>query len=321
MVVVTALRSAVETLLREPVLFLAGLLVGLVALPQNAAQLAGIPLVPTALQVLTFFVTPFVVAGLLGMADEARSGDTSLGTLRRMGRERYTALLLGNLLEFALVTALTIALVIVLLLVVAVVVGGSALAGGFDPSAVSPAAAGIAFLVVALGLLAFLLVVFFVQFFSVAIVVEEAGPVDAFTRSYRVVRENLLATVGYSVVTVVVGVVTTAPLTGAVLWRTIGSLEALDAGAGAGAGSGMPVAPGAGLGAVGTVFSPVEVAALSAISLLLSTVLATFSKTYAVTFFRAVTSGARDGEEQNDGDDTVGALGPDDLDDPFDDRI
>lgn len=319
MVVVTALRSALETLLREPVLFLAGLLVGLITLPQNAAQLAGIPLVPTALQVLTFFVTPFVVAGLLGMADEARSGDTSLGTLRRTGRERYTALLLGNLLEFALVTALSIALVIVLLLVVAVVVGGSALAGGFDPSAVSPAAAGIAFLVVALGLLAFLLVVFFVQFFSVAIVVEEAGPVDAFTRSYRVVRENLLATFGYSVVTVVVGVVTTVPLTGAVLWRTIGSLEALDAGAGAG--GGMPVAPGAGLGAVGTVFSPVEIAALSAISLLLSTVLTTFSKTYAVTFFRAVTSGARDGDDETDGEDTVGALGPDDLEAPFDDRI
>lgn len=291
---IESLQTALGALRRSPVLFLAGFLAAAVLVPQQATQLLGVPLLPTALQILTFFVTPFLLAGLLGMADEARAGVTSLSTLSAVGRDRYVSVLLGSLVDLAIAIAFGVVAAIAVLVVGVAVLGTGVVAGGPDRSGVSLAGLFAGVVVLALIALAYLAVTFLIQFFAVAIVVEERGPIEGFTRSYRVVRENLLSTLGYSVVNVVVALVTSAPVTGFVLVRTLASVPQVPEGG----------APAGGVPAV--LFSPVEVAAIVTLSLLVSTLLVTFQRTYAVAFFRRH---AR--EEPNSG---VGALGPDDLD-------
>ena len=270
MAAIEALQTAVGTLRRNPVLFLAGLILGLILLPQTVVQFLQVPLLPFALQVVTFFVTPFVVAGLLGMADEGLSGRTGLGTLTGVGRERYLPLLLGNVVQFAIVAVFGIAFTIGAF--AAILSLGISTGGQFAPEAMSAGTLlviGGAFLLL---MLAFLVVYFFVQFFSVAIVVAEEGPISGFTASYGFVRRNLLSTLGYSVITFIVALVTSTPITGFVLLRTLQN-----------AGTQTPEqAPAATAG----LFSPAEVAAIAVFSLALSTVLQTFQQTYAVAFWR-----------------------------------
>ena len=110
---VAALRTALSTLADRPILFVGGLASALVVLPQGAAGLAGLPVVPTALQALTYFITPFFTAGVLGMAHEALTSPTSLSTLVDRGRDRYVSMLLANLFETAIVIAFGIVFVIV----------------------------------------------------------------------------------------------------------------------------------------------------------------------------------------------------------------
>ncbi|GAB6862500.1 hypothetical protein JCM17092_25890 [Haloplanus litoreus] len=58
---------------------------------------------------------------------------------------------------------------------------------------------------VAIAVLVYLLVAFFVQFYGQAIVIDGASAIASFKRSYRVVRTNLLATVGYTLLAMVIG--------------------------------------------------------------------------------------------------------------------
>jgi hypothetical protein len=281
MAAIASLRRALGALAGSPVLFLGGLALGLVLLPQSAAQLAGVPLVPTLLQVLTFFVTPFVVAGLIGMADEALEDGTAFSTLTTVGRERYVPLLFGNLIQFAIAAVFGIVVAIVAV-VFAVVVGVSAVgaAGGFNPAAVGGGVVVLAVVVFGVLLLAYLLVAFVIQFYSVAIVVDELGAIDGFRRSYRVVRSNLLPTLGFSLINLAVSVVSAVPVTGLVLWRTLDRLDSIGAGPAPGPG------PTPGFGMAADLFTTTEAVAISVVSLAVTMVLATFFRTYATAFYR-----------------------------------
>jgi hypothetical protein len=275
MAAIQALRESFSALGRNPVLFLVGLLYGVVLLPQQATQFAGVPAAPTLLQILTFFVTPFVVAGLLGMADEALDGETSLSTLTRVGKARYVPLLVGNLVEFALTLAFGI-LAAIVGAVLAVVVLGS----GGNPGAVALVVA-----VVGVVVLLFFLVYFFVQFFPVAIVVGETDAVEGFTESYRLVRNNLVSTLGYSVISLVVGIVTTLPVSGFVFWRQFQTFQQFQQ-AGAGGGPTPGQFPG-GAGAMpGFQFSTQEILLISLISLATTMLLFTFQRTFSTAFYR-----------------------------------
>lgn len=199
---VSALRTTGGALARNPVVFVGAFLVALLSIltqvPQFAAQTLSSPvvslLVSLLVPILAFFLTPFLVAGLLGMATEAVVGETSLWTFIQVGKARYVTLLLATLLYTVLSIVFAIGFLIVgFIVVVAVGVGF----GGGDPGIA--ALAVIALVVLAL-VVAFLLFMFFLQFYGVAIVVEEAGIVDSFKRSYRVVRRNLLSTLGYNVI-------------------------------------------------------------------------------------------------------------------------
>ncbi|AXG07456.1 hypothetical protein DU500_14055 [Haloplanus rubicundus] len=280
---VQSLRTAVDALSRNPVLFLGGLAYALVVLPQRALQLASVPLAPAALQLLTFFLTPFVVAGVVGMAREALDGDASVGAFTATGKGRYVDLLLATLVEFGIQLAFGIAF-LVLALVTVVAAGGSV-----GPVGLAGAALGVVLA------LAYLVVLFLVQFYPVVVVVDDAGPVDAVTGSVDFVRSNVASTLGYSVVTVVLGGLAALPVSGFAAYRFLTS------GAGSGEtpgpiGGGMsPGGPGAGGtpgmgelfgGGVGLGLSTPEVVALSLVSAATTALFFAFRHTYATAFYR-----------------------------------
>ena len=282
-----SLRTAVGALLEAPVLFVAGLAYGLILFPQTLVQLIGVPIAPFLLQVLTFFITPFVVAGLIGMADEAiADGRTGLGSLTDVGRERYVPLLLGNLIQFGIVLAFLVVFVVVALAGAVTLglggaaVGGAGLAGG----------ALVLLAVVGLLVLAFIVVSFFIQFYQVAIVAGEADAVDGYRESLSLVRANVVATLGYSVVSLAVSILTSVPVTGFVLWRSLQRSGELAGAGGAGTGTAPggfgPMAGGTGASAMGSLFSTTEAVALALVTLATAMVLTTFQQTYATAFYR-----------------------------------
>jgi len=209
---VQSLRTAVDALSRNPVLFLGGLVYALVVLPQRALQLAAVPLAPAALQLLTFFVTPFVLAGVVGMAREALDGEASFGAFTATGSGRYLDLLLATLVEFGIQLAFGVAF-LVLALVTVVAAGG----GSLGPVAIVGAGLGVALV------LAYLIVLFLVQFYPVLVVVDDAGPVDAVSGSVDFVRANLVSTLGYSVITVALGGLSALPVSGFAAYRFLTS--------------------------------------------------------------------------------------------------
>ena len=292
MAAIAALRTALSALGRNPVLFLGGLLYGVVVLPQSALQLAGIPLAPTALQILTFFVTPFVVAGILGMADEALDGDTSLGTLRAAGTDAYVPLLIGNLVAVAIALAFGVALAIAVVAVV-LTVGFGSLSGGAAGTGALALVGGTLLLIG----LAYLLVNFFIQFYPVLIVLTDADAVESFTGSYGFVRRNLVAALGYSVIQFVVGLLIAAPLTGFIIYRTFQNFDPSSVTTGAGAGAGAAGGFG-GLSGSTSLFSTPEVVALALVSLAVTMLGTAFQQTYAVSFYRRHADTAPDYSEQ-----------------------
>ena len=310
MAAIAALRTAFGALRRNPVLFLGGLLYGIVILPQSALQLAGIPLARTALQILTFFVTPFVIAGIIGMADEALDGDTSLGTLRAVGTDEYVPLLVGNFVAFAIAFVFGIVFVIAGVAVV-LTVGISSLSVGAVGAGTLPLTGGVLLLIV----LAYLLVSFFIQFYPVLIVLTDADAVGPFTESYGFVRRNLVSTLGYSVIRFVVSLAIAAPVTGFIVYRMFQNFDPSSAttGAGAGAGAGTAGAAG-GFGALsGTaLFSTPEVIALSLVSLALTMLGIAFQQAYAVSFYRRHAADAADPSEETSGDEYTAVDADDD---------
>ncbi|MFC5366375.1 DUF7544 domain-containing protein [Salinirubrum litoreum] len=286
MAVLSSLRTALGSLVSNPVLFVASFLIGLVTLPQSALSLLGIPLAPTLLQLVTYFITPFLLAGLIGMAIEAQADGTAFGTLTREGKENYVPLLLGTLLRTAIQFAFGI--VVFLFGIVAFVVGiggaGAISEGGLDPGALlgSLGLVFVAFLLFAV--LPYLVVMVLIQFFPVAIVAEDRDVIEAFKRSYGVVRSNVLPTVGYSIVSFGVALIAAAPVTAFTLSRTLSQIQSAGAGGTTPTGGGFG---GAGAGSL-SLFSPVEVVIISAMTLVLTTVLLAFQQSYAVAFFQAV---------------------------------
>jgi hypothetical protein len=284
MAVLSSLRTALGSLVSNPVLFVASFLIGLVTLPQNALSLLGIPLAPTLLQLVTFFVTPFLLAGLVGMAVEAQADGTAVGTLSREGKEHYVPFLLGTLLRTAIQFAFGI--VAGLFGVVALVVGiggtGAVSGGTVDPAALVGSLGLIVVVFLLVVVVPYLVVLFVIQFFPVAIVVEDRDVVEAFTRSYGLVRANLLPALGYTVLSVLIWLLQVVPVSAFTLGRSLSEFQNFDAS--------TTQPPAGGFGGAGglSLFSPVEVAIISAMSLVLVTLLLALRQSYAVAFFQAV---------------------------------
>lgn len=196
----SSLRPALGGIVRNPVLPAFVGLYGLFQLPQLLLQ-GQDPLVAAAVSlfasVLLLVFLPFFQGGLLGMADEALADRTSIGTLIAAGKSNYLTLLLAYLLLFGLNLAIGF------FVFFGLVLGGVGLfAGGNEPGLAAIAVFGVFALVV---VLAYLIAYFFIQFYAHAIVLSDADLVDGFKRSIHLVRQNLLATFGYTALVTVGG--------------------------------------------------------------------------------------------------------------------
>ncbi|QLG27088.1 hypothetical protein HUG10_05805 [Halorarum halophilum] len=198
MALLHAFRASLGAIGRNPAILLVTGLIALVQLPQLVAQTFS-PVVGAVVSIVFSLVyvvaIPYVQGGLIGMADEALDGRTSLGTFHRAGTEHYVSVLVAYLLVLA----------------VNLVVGGGLFFVGFIAlvfalGANLSTAAMIGIGVVAVALLVVYVVAFaFVQFYGQAIVLEDLGGVDGLKRSIGTVRANLLPVFLYTVVVGVIG--------------------------------------------------------------------------------------------------------------------
>ena len=204
MAVVRSLKPAIGSLVRNPVIIAVAAVIGLLQLPQLPVPITS-PLLATAVSVrvsgLLLCVLHFYQGGIIGMADDARTGTTNVGVLIDTRKSNYVSLLLSS----AVVVAIAIAFGIIV--AISAVVGGVGLVAGGDQLspgflAVSPAILA----VVALsGLGGYLVVMVCIQFYAHEIVLNDAAVADGFTGSASLVRENLLSAIGDSLLMFVGG--------------------------------------------------------------------------------------------------------------------
>lgn len=236
MATIQSFAETLGVLKRNPLLFAVGALYAVIVLPQTALSTFGIPLVPWLFQAVTFFITPFVIAGLLAMAYEGRVRDTSFETFKEIGKDRYVPVLLGNLIEFVFSFVYGFVAAIVALFVVGF--GAMAMTGGGTGGTSDAMLGGLGIVSIALIaalVLVFLLVMFFIQFYATAIVVDDVGVVDGFRNSVSVVVNNIVEALGFGVINLVIALLVALPALGIFLVPLLGG--------GLGSASGMGATP------------------------------------------------------------------------------
>lgn len=193
----TAIRRTPSTLVRNPVLFAPVLALTLLQVPQLLLQSSApllASLVSLAASALYLVAVPFVQAGLIGMADEALDGRTSLSTFVAAGTEHFVSVFVVSLILFVVNVVLgAVAFVAGVVGVVSLYPGGAPGTGG--PNTALLVAVGLVVLAV---VLAYLVVAFLIQFYGQAIVVDDYGAIDSIKHSAGVVRRNVVSVLGYS---------------------------------------------------------------------------------------------------------------------------
>ena len=280
MAALRSLRPAVSGIVRNPVLILVTALYGLFQLPNLLVESTD-PVLAAVISLVTFValivVLPLFQGGLLGMADEAIDGTTGVGTLIADGTANYVSLLVSYLALLAVNMVLGflafMSAIIVFIGGSIAGMGGSGAAPGFDAPTlgVDPALLGVVGVVAAALVVGYLLIVFFVQFYAHAIVIDGTELVDGFRRSVGVVRSNLLGVVGYTALLTV----------GAVVVGTLAAAGSLLFGPQQPAGS--PVAD-----VISVEPTPAVVAALALGYVILTGVAGAFYATYSVAFYRSI---------------------------------
>ncbi|MFC4551584.1 MULTISPECIES: hypothetical protein [Halorussus] len=200
----SSISATLDALKRNPVMFVAAFLVSLVGSATLLAQLSLEPgvasIVVSVLSFLVQFVALFFVGGAYAMAAEALDGRTGFGTLVSGGTENYLSLLGATLLLVGVTMATFIAVGMVAIVVVLGVVFG----GGGGSFGTYLAGVGLIYL---LGFLP----MFLLQFYGPAVVVSDRNAIGSIKQSYRLVRRNLLSTLGFDVVALVLGLLGSAP--------------------------------------------------------------------------------------------------------------
>ena len=196
MVVLNALRRTPSTLRRNPVLLVPILVISLFQVPQLALQAVN-PLlssvVSLGLSLVFLVVMPFFQGGLIAMADEALDGRTALQTFIDDGKANYVSILVAYLALVAVNFTLGMIAFFVVLF------GGVFVFGSGGLESASIAVLAVIGIVVAIVVFLYLLVLFFLQFYGQAIVLDDMGAVDGLKHSVSVVRHHLVSTLGYSV--------------------------------------------------------------------------------------------------------------------------
>ena len=205
MVVISALGTAGSAVKRNPILFLIVGAFGLLQLPGLLAQSIN-PLlgsfVSLGMSGVLLILAPFFFGGVIAMANESIDGSTSVDTLLAEGKDNYVSIFLVYLGLFAFYLVLGLVTAVVFAVGGAFVFSFGSGGGGVGASPATLAAVAVVGL---LGVLVYLGVVFFTQFFAHAIVLDGVGAVDGVKRSVSAVRGNLLTVFGYNLITGIVG--------------------------------------------------------------------------------------------------------------------
>lgn len=280
MATIRSLTESFGVLKRNPIVFAAGLLYAVILLPQTALSLMGVPIVPRFVQAVTFFITPFVFAGLLGMVYEGRVRDTGFGTFTTIGKKKYVSVLAGNLIQ----TAITLIFIVVTFFVMLFFVGiGISAAQGAGESVLG--SIGVASIALFGGLVfVFLLVMFLLQFYAPAIVADNVGALEGYKRSVGLVKRNFLETLGFGLLNLLISALLLLPAVALVVLTVFGAGALGGAGAGvAGAGT-SEISSTAGSSA-GTGLSLAVIGGFLAYSFLTTTVMTPFRTAFSVSFY------------------------------------
>lgn len=271
MAVLRSLRRAVAGLARNPVVFVVTAALALVQLPQLAAQAIGPAVATVASTVFGLgfvVVVPFVQGGAIAMADEALDGRTRLRTFVRAGRANYVQLLIG----YALLLGVNMAIVVGGLLVGLL---GAVVVFVLVPDPTSTVVPLVVLALIGLVvLLAYLAVAFVVQFYGQAIVLDDLPAVDGFKRSVRLVRDNPVPVVGYTLL---------AGSVGGLYGLVVGALSIL-----------LSTRPDAGLDVPQLTLAGQVGAALGVV--VVTTLLGAVLLVYSVAFYRAIRPGPTPGD-------------------------
>lgn len=190
---------AIRGVVRNPLLVVVAAIYGLVALPQLLAQTLG-PILSTvvSLAMIPVFIllVPFYQGGIVGMANRGYDGPVSIGTFVEEGKSNFVSLLAAYVVFMGLAFVIGFALVIGFAVLAAFV-----LASGGDNTMGWLVIGGVFLLV----LLVYFLIVFFIQFYVHAIVIDDRDLVEGFKRSVGLVRSNIVSVLGYSLISFVGG--------------------------------------------------------------------------------------------------------------------
>ncbi|WP_416838845.1 hypothetical protein [Haloferax sp. DFSO52] len=197
-----AFGTASKTLRRNPILFVVTAAISLFQLPGLVAQsidpLLG-SLISLVFSGLLLFVMPFFIGGVIGMANEATSGRTTVETFVSEGKAHYVSILA---VYFGL---LILYFVLGFIGFFALGVGGALLfASGSQPGLALLAVLAVISLAT---LFVYFAVLFVSQFFGHAIVIDNLGAIDGLKRSLWCVRHNIVSVLGYTIIVTVGGAV------------------------------------------------------------------------------------------------------------------
>lgn len=191
---IDALTDVGTFLKHNPVILAVGWVASVTILMANAV-LGQIPLLG---QLLSVFLGPVFLAGMLGTIYAGRDGSASTSDFVESLRSHYLRLLGGSLVVGGVMLVVGVG---GLLATVFAMSFGSTTGRGTGPAAMVGAAL-IPLLAIGVVLGLFYTVV---QFFDVAIVVEDAGVVESFRRSVELLAAAPLSVLGYTVLRAVVG--------------------------------------------------------------------------------------------------------------------
>lgn len=193
MVIRSAFKDGFTALRANPILLVAGLLVGGGSQLQYVGQLTDSPVLSAGVSLSWLVVFPFVLGGFIGTAQAAIEGtDPSLTRFFTAARTHYFALLFATVVFLLLVlgTAIGLGLIGFVLGIVPIALAAINRTAGL--------VAGIGSIVI--WLVSILAVILFVQFYDTAIVLEDQSVTDAFRRSIALVRSNIKSVAGFSLV-------------------------------------------------------------------------------------------------------------------------
>lgn len=266
---ISSFATSFDALRRNPVLLVAAFLAALLGSLSMLGQLGGIA-VSLGLSLVSMAVTPFIMGGMLGMAEEAVDDRTRLATFVDEGVSNYLSLLGAFLVLLGVLLAVTI--VFGIISVVIAVVGTFALASGSGAGGVAGMGFGIGSVVLVLVfLLGILAVSFFLQFFDAAVVVGGAGAIGSLKHSARFVRANWLGALGFLAIYVVISLLASIPS----FWLSFQSM-----------GTGTPMAVSQAMGGP----TLAEIAPVLVATVVISTFTSALLYTYKVSFYTSASA-------------------------------